>query len=102
MGPDHFRTCLFLFGGMSAEAMHKACKKDNRDNNGIVKAFREGGWTAYRPTSKGLKPAQGLLYNNLPLGSSRLNTGLVKQRSFIPQPPHRFCNNVTPPPPQVL
>ena len=42
-----------------ASAMQAACINDNKKNKGVLKAFRMGGWTAYRPTPSGLRPALG-------------------------------------------
>ena len=78
-----FRTCLVFFGGRSTEAMHEACVRDNTENNGVIKAFRMAGWLAFRPTSKGLIPARGPGYEEMPLGSSRIRQAVTDQRSFI-------------------
>ena len=74
-------------------AMQQACVEDNEQKDGVVKAFRMGGWLAYRPTSKGLKPAIGSQYSSCPLGSSRLPLTLLNQRydwineNGVPQKP---------------
>ena len=60
--------------------MMHACIADNAQNKGVVKAFRMGGWLAYRPTSTSLMPAQGAAWREHPLGSSRLALSLMEQR----------------------
>ena len=63
-----------------ALAMQRECIKDNKKNKGVLKAFRMGGWTAYRPTPSGLKPALDSAHRDCPLGSSRLSPELIAQR----------------------
>jgi hypothetical protein len=61
-------------------AMQTACINDNRENQGVLKAFRMGGWLAYKPTSGGLLPAVGRGYDKFNLGSSRLSNELMGKR----------------------
>ena len=63
-----------------AIAMQRACIKDNENEKGILKAFRMGGWLAYKPTPSGLQAAVGEAYRKFPLGSSRLSRKLIEQR----------------------
>ena len=63
-----------------ATAMQVACINDNAKEKGVLKAFRMGGWTAYRPTPSGLRPALGSAYGDFPLGSRRLSEKLIGQR----------------------
>ena len=57
--------------------MHAACVEDNQSKNGVVKAFRMGGWLAYRPTRTGFLPLDGPVWNQFPLGSSRIPNQLT-------------------------
>ena len=57
--------------------MHAACVEDNQSKNGVVKAFRMGGWLAYRPTPTGFLPLDGPVWNQFPLGSSRIPNQLT-------------------------
>ena len=61
-------------------AMQYACKKNNTNENGVLKAFRIGGWFAYKPTPNGLVRAIGGQLSKYPLGSSRLSQKLIDQR----------------------
>ena len=61
-------------------AMQFACIKDNEERKGVLKAFRMGGWLAYRPTPSGMEPALGDEYKNFPLGNMRLSQELVEKR----------------------
>ncbi len=61
-------------------AMQYACKKNNTNENGVLKAFRIGGWFAYKPTPNGLVRAIGGQLSKYPLGSSRLSSKVIDQR----------------------
>ena len=63
-----------------AMAMQVACINDNAENCGVLKAFRMCGWAAHRPTADGMKPAVGPIYEDFPLGSSRLSEKMINQR----------------------
>jgi len=60
--------------------MQLACKKDNANENGVLKAFRMCAWFAYKPTPNGLVRAIGEQLSEYPLGSSRLSQKLIDQR----------------------
>ena len=55
-------------------------KKNNTNENGVLKAFRIGGWFAYKPTPNGLVRASGEQLRQYQLGSSRLSQKLIDQR----------------------
>ena len=57
--------------------MHAACVEDNQSSQGVVKAFRMGGWLAYRPTPTGFISLDGPVWNQFPLGSSRIPSQLT-------------------------
>ena len=61
-------------------AMQYACKKNNTNENGVLKAFRIGGWFAYKPTPNGLVRAIGGQLSKYPLGSSCLSSKVIDQR----------------------
>ena len=63
-----------------ALGMQTACQMDNADFNGVLKAFRMGGWLAHRPTPHGLVPYVGPDWRNYPLGSSLLSPDVTQKR----------------------
>ena len=63
-----------------ALGMQTACLMDNAECNGVLKAFRMGGWLAYRPTPDGLVPYVGPDWRDYPLGSSRLSRDVMQTR----------------------
>ena len=63
-----------------AIAMQTACIRDNQKNRGVLKAFRMGGWAAYKRTAAGMVPAIGEAYREFPLGSSRIRQSLIEKR----------------------
>ena len=60
--------------------MHAACVEDNQAEQGVVKALRMGGCLAFRPTKEGLLPLDGPVWDQFPLGSSRLGSAVVQRR----------------------
>ena len=60
--------------------MHAATVKDNAENQGVLKAFRQSGHLPHLPTAKGLKKV-GPLWNAFKHGSEHFSAELLSRRT---------------------
>ena len=68
--PNLTSRCLEVM--MIGVAMHKACEKDNRENESVILAFRMAGYLSHIPTPTGLRKAEGDFWDRFEHLSGRI------------------------------